>query len=530
MISGLSAFLLGFAGLAVVPAPASASVITLCKGYSACEQAGMSSSGYAQASGKMYWRMYAGHNCTNYAAYRMIQSGLPNVRPWSGGGNATYWGTSMASITDQTPTVGSIAWWKAGVRPAGSAGHVAYVEKVVSPDEIIVSQDSWGGDFSWARITRTGGGWPSGFIHFNDASVVNTARPEISGTAKIGSTLSATAGTWNPSDVTIKYRWRADGQKLSGATAPTLLVTEELLGKRIKIRVTVSKPGYRKTGIASRATAAVTAGELSSTTPPSISGEPVVGSTLTAEPGAWDPTADSVSYQWLADGSPLEKADQQTLTLDQTLVGKAVSVRVTAHRDGYADANASSPATAEVAPRTLAVTVPASLTGTPRLGETLSVDPGAATPEATPKIRWLRDGVPISGPAARNTTYVPTPADLGSRLSTRVRFNRTGYPRTEIFTEETGLVRSTPTMAVEMVPGNDRLQLTATLTADGVDAVEGVLRIRSRGQLLSEVQLQDGSASTRLHDLREGRSSFRVVFRATPTVAKGVVVQRVRIR
>jgi hypothetical protein len=43
---------------------------------------------------------------------------------------------------------------------------VAYVEKVVSPTEIIVSQDSWGGDFSWARITKDGKGWPNGFVHF----------------------------------------------------------------------------------------------------------------------------------------------------------------------------------------------------------------------------------------------------------------------------------------------------------------------------------------------------------------------------
>ena len=29
----------------------------------------------------MYWRMYAGHNCTNYVAYRLIQTGMPDSRP-----------------------------------------------------------------------------------------------------------------------------------------------------------------------------------------------------------------------------------------------------------------------------------------------------------------------------------------------------------------------------------------------------------------------------------------------------------------
>ena len=43
----------------------------LCIGYKACLQAGMSSAGYALSNDSMYWRMYAGHNCTNYAAYRL---------------------------------------------------------------------------------------------------------------------------------------------------------------------------------------------------------------------------------------------------------------------------------------------------------------------------------------------------------------------------------------------------------------------------------------------------------------------------
>ena len=101
----------------------------LCYGYVDCREKGMFNGGYAQNNKKMYWRMYSGHNCTNYAAYRMVKSGLPNERPWSGGGNATYWGSSMASITDDVPRVGAVTWWKANTGPAGSSGHVGYVER-----------------------------------------------------------------------------------------------------------------------------------------------------------------------------------------------------------------------------------------------------------------------------------------------------------------------------------------------------------------------------------------------------------------
>ena len=92
----------------------------------------------------MYWRMYSGHNCTNYAAYRMVQERPAQLRPWTGSGNATNWGTSMSRDHQRHPAVGSVAWWKAGVYPAGSAGHVAYVEKVVSANEIIVSHGQLG--------------------------------------------------------------------------------------------------------------------------------------------------------------------------------------------------------------------------------------------------------------------------------------------------------------------------------------------------------------------------------------------------
>jgi surface antigen len=137
----------------------------LCTGYTSCEAKGYSHAGYKQNNSNEYWRMYAGHNCTNYAAYRMVKAGLPNTRPWSGTGNAYNWGPANAEVKDSTATVGAVAWWKANVPGAGSLGHVAYVERVVSADEIIISEDSWGGNFHWRRVGRSSG-WPSGFLHF----------------------------------------------------------------------------------------------------------------------------------------------------------------------------------------------------------------------------------------------------------------------------------------------------------------------------------------------------------------------------
>ena len=119
----------------------------LCVGFSDCSAKGYSDGGYQQHWGHMYWLMYSGRNCVNYAAYRMVAAGMPDQRPWSGSGNAMNWGKAMSSITDTTPAVGAVAWWKAYAPGAGSLGHVAYVERIVSPTEIVVSESNWGSDF-----------------------------------------------------------------------------------------------------------------------------------------------------------------------------------------------------------------------------------------------------------------------------------------------------------------------------------------------------------------------------------------------
>lgn len=520
------AFLLTCLSLLVGQVPASATVTTLCTGYSACAKAGMTASGYAKVSDTMFWRMYAGHNCTNYAAYRMVQSGLPNVRPWEGGGNATYWGTSMASITDQTPAVGSVAWWKAGVYPAGSAGHVAYVEKVVSEDEIIVSQDSWGGDFSWARVTRASKGWPSGFIHFNDVPLVNVAKPELVGTPKVGAVLSATPGTWDPGDVTTEYRWLAGGEPIPGATGPTLTVTEELLAKRVKVRVTASQIGYPTAKVASAPTPEILPGVISSTTPPSVAGEARVDETLTVTSGSWSPAPETVTYRWFAGDNAVSGGDQPTLTVTPAMVGKPLAVEVTARRSGYEDVTVRTPL-GEVAPGSLTLTREAELSGTPRPGETLALTVPTTAQESDLEVEWLRGGEVVAD--AHGTTYPVTAADLGETLTARVRLTRPGYT-TVVRELGTDRVKSPARLRLDLDKHDHRLDITTTVRARGANPVAGLVKIRAHGEVLSAKVLREGATRTRVKGLPRGTFTFKVIFPATPTVERAVLVKQVTIR
>jgi len=89
------------------------------------------------------------------------------------------------------------------------------------------------------------------------ASFQKAPAPAISGTAKVGKTLKATAGTWSPSGVTLTYQWYRDSAKITGATKSTYKVTTASKAHQITVRVTGRKSGYTtvtKTSTATRHT------------------------------------------------------------------------------------------------------------------------------------------------------------------------------------------------------------------------------------------------------------------------------------
>ena len=515
--------------LGVLTAPtASATISTLCTGYAGCAKAGMSDSGYGAANRTMYWRMYAGHNCTNYAAYRMVHSGLANSRPWTGDGNATNWGVAMRSITNGTPMVGAVAWWKAGVKPAGSAGHVAYVERVVSADEIIVSMDSWHGDFSWARITRTSSGWPSGFVHFNDVHLRSTAVPKVTGTAKVGTVLTASAGTWTPSPTTLAYQWLANGAAVTGATATTFTPTTAQVGKQLTVRVTASGLGYPATTAYSTPTAAVLPGVLERLSEPQVAGPATVGQTLQGAPATWTPSPDHVGYQWLADGTALPGADAPTLDVGPGLVGKALSLQVTATKAGYPAAVATSAALDPVTPGTFEVSSTPRVDGTARPGQVLRVVLPSIAPTSAVAVQWLRNGVPVAGATGR--TYQVGPTDLGTRLLARLLLTRNGYTPASVASTPTPVVRSTPVLQVSTTAGVGRLALNVIVRAPGVRSVQGVLAVRSRGGFDRELAIRNGVVRTTLTNLPSGTRKFRFRVLRSTTLTTVMVARRVTVR
>lgn len=91
------------------------------------------------------------------------------------------------------------------------------------------------------------------------AAPANTALPTISGTAQVGSPLTATPGTWTGAPTPwLLYQWKAAGTAIPGATGSVYVPVTGDIGKAITVEVL----GYNQTGTAvvtSAATASVIA-------------------------------------------------------------------------------------------------------------------------------------------------------------------------------------------------------------------------------------------------------------------------------
>ena len=84
-----------------------------------------------------------------------------------------------------------------------------------------------------------------------------TPTPTVSGTAKVGSTLTAVPGIWLPAPVALTYQWYRSGLAITGASLPSYKLTAIDIAKTITVRVTGKKAGFTTSSKTSAPTAAV---------------------------------------------------------------------------------------------------------------------------------------------------------------------------------------------------------------------------------------------------------------------------------
>ncbi|MDM7853726.1 hypothetical protein [Cellulomonas alba] len=173
--------------------------------------------------------------------------------------------------------------------------------------------------------------------------------PTVTGTVQVGKTLTAHAGKWKPAPVKLTYQWKRSGVAISGATKSTYKLAPADAGKKITVKVTGKKAGYKSAARTSKATAAVKLATFASASKPTVSGTATVHGTLTANPGTWNPTV-TPKYQWLRNGVAVAGATAKTYALTFADEFAALAVRVTGARAGYATKAVTSASVTVTAP------------------------------------------------------------------------------------------------------------------------------------------------------------------------------------
>lgn len=97
------------------------------------------------------------------------------------------------------------------------------------------------------------------------AKIATVAKPKITGSAKVATTLTVKPGAWTKG-TTFTYQWYAGGKAVKGATKKTLKLSTSHVGKKITVKVTGKAKGY---GTVSRTSSASTATSYPTRTAPS---------------------------------------------------------------------------------------------------------------------------------------------------------------------------------------------------------------------------------------------------------------------
>ncbi len=243
------------------------------------------------------------------------------------------------------------------------------------------------------------------------AAPVNTTEPGIIGEAIEGRTLTATRGTWSgTTPMQFAYQWvrcptsggAPDGSNcgvIANANNTTYRLRAADVGLRIRVQVAArNSDGY---AIAASNPTAIVSGSArpQNSEPPTISGSPIVGQTLTGNQGTWSGTQPlSYSYEWRRcnknGGScgAINGANGRTYVAKQADVGSTLRFRVVA-RNVIGTTEATSVPTAVVAA--------IAATGCPGGTGRVQVD------QLTPPARLLIDGLQASpSPIPRSTTNI----------------------------------------------------------------------------------------------------------------------------
>ncbi|WP_334666289.1 hypothetical protein [Streptomyces cyaneofuscatus] len=195
------------------------------------------------------------HNGVQYLRnpFTVTAAPLTSTKPPVISGQAKVGAKLTAGTGSWTAAPSSYAYqWKAdGTAIAGATGATYTVPAKLLAKKITVT------------VTARRSGHPDGQSTSAAVTVAKgdapkaSAKPVISGKAKVGAKLTAGAGKWSLKPTSYSYQWYANGKAIAKATGSKLTLKAAQRGKKITVKVTAHRTGHASGASTSTATKAV---------------------------------------------------------------------------------------------------------------------------------------------------------------------------------------------------------------------------------------------------------------------------------
>ncbi len=250
--------------------------------------------------------------------------------------------------------------------------------------------------------------------------------PKLSGDLRQGSTVSVDFSSFDPSaTITYQWGWEVISPNFGSVFARQLDATGSsyLLGRagKVALEVVISRPGFETlTYLYPYQT--VLLPEQTNISKPVITGLNRVGSNLGVNFGTGAIGTSLKSIIWYRNGVKIAEG-VKNLTSKVSELGAEITVSAVLSRAGFEDALVTS-AAITMLPGIMGAGTP-SITGTPRVGATLTASTSSWVKGAVISYQWLLDGKAIRGATAR--TYKLLSTQKGKRISLTITQTAPGY-------------------------------------------------------------------------------------------------------
>lgn len=243
---------------------------------------------------------------------------------------------------------------------------------------------------------------------------------------------------------------------------------------------------------------------------PAVSGTPQVGQTLTAAAPVWFQTGVATTVAWLRDGSPIAGATGTTYQLQAADQGHSISAQVTGSKAGYTSTTLTTAGTAAVTQGGVPVATKApSISGTARVGKTLTVTGGTWPVAGTSTFAWTIGSTPVG----TGTSYTVKPANAGKKITVTETFTAAGYaPATSSATS--GTVAKAPVgLKVAVGKATKGKKVSASIKAVSPDlTVPGKVKITYGGKSVGAKVLKNGKVTVKLPGKKKGKYKLKVSY------------------